>query len=210
MNKLMLFVLLGLATACANAGNEIEMHSEGFAEEVDFQQIDPIVPQPKLFEALEYLEENAEKFENKNYMVLIDFGKLSSQKRFYLINLKTGDVESRLVAHGRGSDQNNDRRADDFSNTPESYQSSLGFFKTAETYVGIHGYSLRLDGLSESNSKARQRNIVIHPAEYVSETELKAGRSFGCPALDPRHSKRIITAIKDGALIYAFHSGKEL
>lgn len=175
---------------------------------VDFQQIDPIVPQPRLFQALEFLEMNSGQFKNQNYMVLIDFGKLSSQKRFYLINLKTGEVESRLVAHGRGSDPNNDRRAEQFSNTLNSYQSSLGFFRTAETYIGAHGYSLRLDGLSKTNSKARERNIVIHPAEYVSETELRAGRSYGCPALDPRHSKRIITAIKEGALVYAFLSQK--
>ena len=48
------------------------------------------------------------------------------------------------VAHGRGSGDNPTTR---FSNLPGSHQSSLGLFRTSETYVGHNGYSLRLEGL---------------------------------------------------------------
>src|SRR5690606_40188967 len=59
-----------------------------------------------------------------------------------------------------------------FSNIPESFQSSLGFYATAEPYYGKHGYSLRLDGLEKGiNDKARERAIVIHGADYVRSEE---------------------------------------
>ena len=49
-----------------------------------------------------------------------------------------------------------------------SRQSSLGLFRTADTYVGQNGYSLRLDGLEPGfNSQARARAIVMHGAKYV-------------------------------------------
>lgn len=47
--------------------------------------------------------------------------------------------------------------------------SSLGIYRCAETYEGKHGYSMRLDGLEPTNSLARERAIVIHSADYVSE-----------------------------------------
>jgi hypothetical protein len=80
--------------------------------------------------------------------------------------------------------------------------SSLGFYLTAETYNGEHGYSLRLDGLSSTNSNARERAIVIHAADYVAPGE-KIGRSWGCPAVEPRYHQQIIDELKEGALIYA-------
>ena len=72
-----------------------------------------------------------------------------------------------VVSHGRNSGQ---LMAESFSNKPESYKSSLGFFKTAETYFGKHGYSLRIDGLEKGiNDQARNRAIVIHGADYAKE-----------------------------------------
>ena len=46
-----------------------------------------------------------------------------------------------------------------------SHQTSLGLFRTADTYVGSNGYSLRLDGLEPGvNDRARERAIVMHGA----------------------------------------------
>ena len=39
--------------------------------------------------------------------------------------------------------------AQQFSDTLNSHQSSLGLFVTGDTYVGSNGYSLRLDGLDD-------------------------------------------------------------
>ena len=51
-----------------------------------------------------------------------------------------------LVAHGRNTGL---AKAHDFSNLNGSHKSSLGFYLTAETYIGKHGLSLRLDGLEK-------------------------------------------------------------
>ena len=60
---------------------------------------------------------------------------------------------------------------------------------------------MRLDGLSSTNSNARKRAIVVHPATYVSDSASRAGRSWGCPALDPKVSKSVIDRIKGGSLM---------
>jgi len=100
--------------------------------------------------------------------------------------------------------------ATSFSNQPESNRSSLGLYRTAETYVGKHGYSLRLDGLERGiNDNARARAIVMHAADYVNERAAKAqgylGRSLGCPALRPEISRQLIDAVKDGGLLFAYY-----
>jgi hypothetical protein len=99
--------------------------------------------------------------------------------------------------------------AEKFSNRPESYQSSLGFFQTGEAYQGKHGYSLRLDGLEAGiNDQARARAIVIHGADYAKETVAatagRLGRSLGCPAVPPDLSTSLIKLIKEGSLLFIY------
>lgn len=142
----------------------------------------------------------------KPLLIVIDYSKPSTEKRFYVIDLENKKLMYHcFVAHGKGSGEN---IAKDFSNVPGSQKTCLGFFKTAETYVGKHGYSLKLDGLEKGiNDKARERAIVIHGADYVSQefidTYGRLGRSWGCPALSNDLTKEIIDMIKDGACVYA-------
>jgi hypothetical protein len=110
------------------------------------------------------------------------------------------------VAHGKNTGENT---AADFSNQSESLKSSLGFFLTAETYVGENGYSLKLDGLEEGiNDNARIREIVIHGADYVSQKFIdengRLGRSWGCPALPVEFSKEIIDIISEGSCLFIY------
>lgn len=132
--------------------------------------------------------------------VVVDFRRPSNQDRLFVIegNRVTGAY---FTAHGQGSDPNNTGRPVRFSNTTNSHMSSVGVYRTAETYHGRHGYSLRLDGLSGTNSRARSRAIVIHGASYVSEGS-RAGRSWGCFTLDSGVSRAVIDKIKNGALLY--------
>ncbi len=148
------------------------------------------------------------KVKNEDYLTIVDFSKTSDQKRLFLIDLKNQEVvEKSLVAHGRNTGAN---AASKFSNIPQSYQSSLGFYLTAETYTGKHGHSLRLDGMEANfNDKARERAIVIHGADYVSENFVtqhgRLGRSFGCPALPRANSKEIIETIKNKSCLFIYH-----
>jgi hypothetical protein len=160
------------------------------------------VPKALLNKAINYYQNNKSLIKNKTTLGIIDFSQHNSKERFYLVDMFSGTVDKYLVAHGKNSDPDYDGFATIFSNTPGSEMSSQGFYLTAETYEGSHGYSLRLDGLSLSNSNARSREIVIHPASYVQPGS-KIGRSWGCPAIDPRFSEEIINRIKGGVLIYA-------
>lgn len=170
----------------------------------NYSHLDPegMVPQNLLAKALDYYDKNNTKIKNKNFIVVIDFKQHNSKERFYIIDMQTGHVEKYLTAHGKNSDPDYDGYATIFSNTPGSEMSSVGFYLTAETYNGSHGLSLALDGLSTTNSNARNRAIVIHGASYVTPGS-KIGRSWGCPALDMRYYIEVINQIKGGVLIYA-------
>ena len=158
----------------------------------------------ELATALKYYDKNYNNLQNKDVLTIIDFSKHSGKKRFYIVDINSGKVNSYHTSHGKGTDGDHNGYADNFSNTPNSKMSSIGFYKTAETYYGKHGYSLRLDGLSASNSKARSRAIVIHGASYVNSSYSKMGRSWGCPALSKDISSRLINEIKGGSVIYSF------
>ncbi|MGZ3739673.1 MAG: murein L,D-transpeptidase catalytic domain family protein, partial [Bdellovibrionota bacterium] len=136
----------------------------------------------------------------KRYVILIDMNRHSSVRRFYLFDLVSGKVERHNVAHGAGSDPRASGYAKFFSNVSGSDETALGAYRTASTYLGIHGLQLRLDGLENTNSRARDRGIVLHGANYVADGT-RAGRSWGCPALDPHVSTSVINRVKGGAML---------
>ena len=148
----------------------------------------------------------------KNIIVIIDYTKASTKKRFYVIDLKNNKVLFNcLVAHGRNTGFN---YATKFSNKKNSKASSLGFYLTSSTYKGKHGYSLKLKGLEKNiNHNAKDRAIVIHGADYVSHSFIKKygrlGRSWGCPALPVELSKKIINKIKKGACLFIYGNDKK-
>ncbi len=174
----------------------------------DYSHLDPnhLVPDGILRQAVLYYDVNLDNIANKDFMTVIDFNQHSSQKRMFLINMKTGEVSPMLTAAGAGSDPDNDGYATLFSNIVDSHMSSLGFYLTSSTYQGGNGYSLRLHGLSPTNSKAFERYIVVHGADYVSESQNKTGRSWGCPAVDRKLNKSLIDRIKAGSLLFISHA----
>jgi len=144
----------------------------------------------------------------KDILTLVDFSLSSIEKRLWVIDLKNNVILFQsLVAHGKNSGS---EFAASFSNKEASHKSSLGFYATGETYIGNHGYSLRLDGLENGiNNNARDRAIVVHGADYVSNSFIKQtgrlGRSFGCPALPTKISKKVIDIIKDKSCLYIYY-----
>lgn len=160
-----------------------------------------------------YAELNNEgKINKKDIITIIDFSKPSTQERLFVINLKTKQLIAKsLCAHGRNSGE---VWAEKFSNNAESYQSSLGFYICNETYDGKHGNSLKLDGQEKGfNDKARDRGVVIHGADYVSNQFIanngKLGRSQGCPALPIDKNDKIINLIKGGSCLFIYHPNKQ-
>ncbi|MFM6927543.1 MAG: murein L,D-transpeptidase catalytic domain family protein [Bdellovibrio sp.] len=166
--------------------------------------------------------------ETPETVAIVDFSAPSTTRRFFLINLKSGEVIKHLVAHGKGSGNSN--YATKFSNIKDSRQTSLGFYLGGDTYAGKYGRTLRLYGLQRSNDKAYHRDIVLHGAWYAEEdfinsknpkTGEKFGRlgvSWGCPALAPEIAAKIIPILKNGGVLLHYYgplmeeamSGKEV
>lgn len=151
---------------------------------------------------------NSGAIETPRTLTVIDYSVPSTDERLWVFDVPSGRLLFKeLVAHGRNTGEN---MATSFSNVMNSRQSSLGLFVTRDTYVGSNGYSLRLDGLDKGiNDRARSRAIVIHGADYVdltvARTQGRLGRSLGCPAVRPEISARLIDAIKEGGLVFAYY-----
>lgn len=145
-------------------------------------------------------------------LAVIDFSLPSTERRLWVFDLKRRTLLLReLVAHGQGSGENFATR---FSNIEGSHQSSIGLFRTSESYVGQHGYSLRMDGLEPGiNDLARQRAIVIHPAHYVDPRWIsrhgRIGRSHGCPAVRPEVARMVVDSLKGGQFMFSWYPDRK-
>lgn len=143
-----------------------------------------------------------------NLLSIADLSQSSNSKRLYVIDMVEKKVLfNTYVAHGHNSGE---EFAYFFSNKPNSYKSSLGFYLTENTYEGAHGLSLKLKGIENGiNDDAEQRNIVMHGAPYVCESFIKKngrlGRSLGCPAVPQELCKPIVDIIKEGSCFFMFY-----
>jgi len=141
-------------------------------------------------------------------LTVIDYSLPSTERRLWVIDLRRKRVlHHELVAHG---DRSGDTMAVVFSNQIGSHQSSLGLFRTDETYTGSYGYSLRLTGLEPGvNDNARERAIVVHGASYVSRAAIaqwgRIGTTWGCPGLPEDVAPQIIDEIAGGAALFAYY-----
>ncbi|GAA4348562.1 hypothetical protein GCM10023185_04600 [Hymenobacter saemangeumensis] len=146
----------------------------------------------------------AARIERAGLLAVADMDLPNTTPRLWVLDLKKRKVLHRsLVAHGRGSGK---RRARRFSNARKSACTSLGFYRTAGTYEGIHGYSRRLNGLDPGqNSNAYDRYVVLHAASYAAAKYVQQhgqlGYSRGCPALPPEQFKAIIGTVQTGSLL---------
>ncbi len=146
------------------------------------------------------------------YLALVDYSLPSTDRRFWLVDRKTGKVLiSELVAHGKNTGEN---WAKKFSNRPESLESSLGLYRAGTTYTGGNGYTLVLHGLEPGfNDRALERKIVLHGADYVSPDFIKQhgrlGRSWGCPAVPAKDARRIIDLMSEKAYLFIYYPERE-
>ncbi|WP_028628742.1 murein L,D-transpeptidase catalytic domain-containing protein [Metapseudomonas resinovorans] len=148
---------------------------------------------------------------------VVDYGRASTLPRFYLFDSRSHALlGSFRVAHGKGSDSDHDSYADRFSNDFGSRATSLGLFRTSQVFDSEepgHGRSMRLIGLSPSNSNAEARAIVIHANAYMEDAFILEhgvpGRSYGCLVLASTDRDQVIAQLKGGALIFAISQKRQ-
>lgn len=149
---------------------------------------------------------------NPGILSIIDFSLPSTQKRLFVLDTYSGKLLfNTLVAHGRNSGK---LVATRFSNRRNSFMSSLGFYVTGDTFIGQHGYSLRLEGMEKGwNDNVYNRSIIMHPADYVSEDHIRQwgflGRSEGCPAIPQQLDRPIIDVIRGGSCLFVYSPDKK-
>src|SRR5690606_27356860 len=149
----------------------------------------------------------------KPYLFFVDFGLDNRTARGYVFDmdrLKLVDGPF-TVAHGSGSSRSRNGVPTRFSNQPGSKATSLGPYVAQETYT-FHGRAggraytsvgLRLAGASgRFHNAARRRRIVSHGAPYVTARD--AGRSEGCPAIEPHRARRLLPMLANGGVFFHF------
>jgi hypothetical protein len=138
---------------------------------------------------------------------IADFSRPSSEPRFHLVDLASGQVESHRVCHGRGSDPAHSGYLERFSNDFGSYATSSGTYVTTDYYDGKYGLSMKVRGLDESNNNAESRAIVIHNAWYAEDDMVPLhgmlGRSEGCFAMSRQSQYEVMRKLAGGRMIFA-------
>lgn len=130
---------------------------------------------------------------NSEIAFLVDMKIMSGKNRFFVYDLKNNVIiDQGLVAHGLGSGTKIQGQLK-FSNTPNSFCTSLGKYAIGNSYTGEFGKAYKLYGLEQTNSKAFARNIVLHKYDKVpyKEQEKPICQSLGCPMINADYYKRI-------------------
>jgi hypothetical protein len=149
----------------------------------------------------------------KPYLYFVDYGLPSTQPRGYVFNMDALSIVDGpfMVAHGRGSAANSRGIPTRFSNAFGAATTSLGLYVAQELYAftghsggqPYHSIGLRLAGVSGNfNDNARARGVVAHGAPYVTST--RAGRSEGCPAMEPTRARQLLPRLANGGLVFLF------
>jgi hypothetical protein len=148
----------------------------------------------------------------KPLLYFVDYGLPNTAKRGYVFDMESMRIVDGpfTVAAGRGSAPKNGVPTR-FSNASGSNATSLGLYVAKSTY-DFRGKSagrkytsvgLRLMGVSTGfNDKALARGVVAHGAPYV--TASKAGRSEGCPAIEPGRAERLLPQLANGGMVFLF------
>lgn len=159
--------------------------------------------------AVAALDIHSHRITQRDRMYLVDFQKFSGDERLYEVDLHGGAVTLMRTTHGRGSDPSHTGFARQFSNTPDSYMSSVGAYATAGASHGAQqGPNVLLDGLEYTNNLARERAIIVHGADYADPAFLaregKLGRSYGCFSVAHHDLPALRERMGEGRLLFAW------
>jgi L,D-transpeptidase catalytic domain len=164
------------------------------------------------------------KFTKKDVLAIFDLSQPSAKKRFYVVDIKSGQVTGHYAAHGRHNGPH--AKATKFAGFQKDLDMvPLGPLKTARSQVMDHyktivdrydGTVYRdmivavLEGTTPYNSYINHTppyEWIIHPnwyttAGYRAKNNGVLGRSLGCITLDPVENNQLISRLQDGALVY--------
>ena len=148
----------------------------------------------------------------KPYLYFVDYGLSNTTPRGYVFDMDSLKVVDGpfMVAAGRGSAERGGIPTR-FSNASGSNATSLGLYVAKATYdfrgksagSAYRSIGLRLKGVSTGfNDNALARGVVAHGAPYVAPN--RAGRSEGCPAMEPARAKELLPKLADGGMVFLF------
>lgn len=146
-------------------------------------------------EALSFCKSNGF---STDYYFLADLGIHSGRNRFFVYDFKKQKIVGQnLVTHGAcdAFEENTTMyQKVKFSNRVDSHCSSAGKYKVGRRDYSSWGIKVKywLDGLEENNTNARDRVIVLHSWEAVSDKEIYPNYSplsWGCPAVSDNFMK---------------------
>jgi hypothetical protein len=163
-------------------------------------------------------------FTKKDVLAVFDISQPSANKRFYMLDFKSGQATAHYAAHGRTNGPN--AKAVKFKGFQKDLDMvPLGPLKTARSEVMDHYKTIvdrydgtvyrnmivaELQGVTPYNSYINHTppfKWIIHPnwyttAGYRAKNGGVLGRSNGCITIDPVENNEIITRLQNGALIY--------
>lgn len=166
-----------------------------------------------------------QKIDNKRYIVVTDYTLPNTQKRQFIIDLETGDVDASYSAHGYGSSYNCPPEhvitggetqcavPSTFTNECKKGTTLTGFFVSTISYqsgessfnVGkpddeSNHNAVRLEGLQKGvNDTANKCGKVWHAGGYAGN---RHSFSAGCPMTEPETFWKFRDKLKGGALFY--------
>ncbi|WP_343606688.1 murein L,D-transpeptidase catalytic domain-containing protein [Fluviicola sp.] len=201
MTKLYFIVSLLIGGACTFSQssksqlNSIEAEAASVASDYDSLRIQHVLP--RQIEAVKKYVQSRGTVYSQRKAILVDMKIPSKYYRFFVVDLKTNEILSKgLCAHGAGSEIPGTDSLQ-FSNTPNSYMTSLGMYQIGNAYQGNFGKSYKLLGLEKSNDKALARAIVLHRYSCVPDEEQYSPicNSLGCAMLSENYFEELIPII---------------
>lgn len=197
MKPIQFLAFLLLLVACSNTTNQSNQPIQIIENTTPINSFDSTrltsILSQQIARIKRYNVQSKNKYSN-SIAVFIDMHISSKYFRCFVVDLKTDSIVSRgLCAHGSGSEIPNTDSLQ-FSNTPNSYMSSLGIYQIGTKYTGNFGLSYKLYGLESSNNNAYKRVVVMHPYSCVPDEEqtYPICNSLGCPMLSDNYMKEMI------------------
>ena len=163
-------------------------------------------------------------FPKKDVLAVFDVSQPSANKRFYLLDFKSGEATAHYAAHGRANGPN--AKAVKFKGFQKDLDMvPLGPLKTAHSEVMDHYKTIVdrydgtvypnmivvvLEGVTSYNSYINHTppfKWILHPnwyttAAFRAKNNGMLGRSNGCITVDPVENNQLVRRLEDGALVY--------